>query len=337
MALRMIQIVHPDVGPDDIARLLEGVEISAAWSDRRSANTSIIQLIVSAEECESILDRFEQRFGSTPGFQAALLQVEAVIPRQKEEPAVELPAEEASKRPPENLRISREELIAEIDEGIPISRVFVALSLLSSVVAAIGLLRDDIAIVIGAMVIAPLLTPNVALALSTTLADTGLARKSVKTLATGFSLSLAVAVAVGLLFRVDPAVPAIASRTVITASDIALALAAGAAGTFAFTTGLPGALIGVMVAVALLPPMVTFGLLIGAGRFGAALNAFLLVVANITCINLAGVVTFLFQGVRPRTWWEAKRARKAAFKASVLWTSMLLVLIAILVYKTHFR
>ena len=187
------------------------------------------------------------------------------------------------------------------------------------------------------MVIAPLLTPNVAFALSNTLGDTKLARKAIKILATGFFLSLAIAVVIGLWFEVDLRIPAIASRTNLAISDIALAFAAGAAGTFAFTTGLPGTLIGVMVAVALLPPLMTFGMLLGAGKFAAALNAFLLVATNVICINLAGVVTFLFQGVRPRTWWEAKKAKRRAIKASIFWAIMLLVLAAILFYRTYFR
>jgi uncharacterized hydrophobic protein (TIGR00341 family) len=333
----MIQIVHPDVAPEDFADLLEGFQIHATWADQRSCDTSITQLIAPAEECEAILDKFEQRFGKTPGFQVALMQVEAVVPRPREEPPEE-PAEKADKQKPVlSTRISREELFAEINEGIPITRVYVALTVLSSVVAAIGLLRNDVAIVIGAMVIAPLLTPNVAFALATSLGDTKLARKSIKTLATGFFLSLAIAVAIGILFEVDLRIPAIASRTNIAISDIALAIAAGAAGTFAFTTGLPGTLIGVMVAVALLPPLMTFGMLFGAGKFVAALNAFLLVATNVICINLAGVVTFLFQGVRPRTWWEAKKAKRRAVKAAVFWTMMLLVLAAILIYRTYFR
>ena len=335
MALRMIQIVHPDVSPEDFADLLEGYKIHATWADQRSCDTSITQLIAPAEDCESILDKFEQRFGKTPGFQVALMQVEAVVPRPKEAPSKE-PADKDEKQKPEvSTRISREELYAEINEGIPITRVYVALTVLSSVVAAIGLLRNDIAIVIGAMVIAPLLTPNVAFALANTLGDTNLARKAIKTLVTGFFLSLAIAVAIGLFFEVDLRIPAIASRTNLAISDIALAIAAGAAGTFAFTTGLPGTLIGVMVAVALLPPLMTFGMLFGAGHFTAALNAFLLVATNVICINLAGVMTFLVQGVRPRTWWEAKKAKRRAVKAAIFWALMLLVLAAILTYRTY--
>lgn len=90
--------------------------------------------------------------------------------------------------------------------------------------------------------------------------------------------------------------------------DIALALAAGSAGALAFTTGVPAVVVGVMVAVALLPPLVVTGLLAGSGHFDRAVSAFILVTANVTCLNLAAVGTFLMQKVRPRTWWEAERA-----------------------------
>jgi uncharacterized hydrophobic protein (TIGR00341 family) len=143
----------------------------------------------------------------------------------------------------------------------------------------------------------------VALALATTLADTGLARKALKANLVGLGTAVVFAVLVGMFFRVDPGVPAIASRTHLNLADIVLALAAGSAGTFAFTSGLPGAVIGVMVAVALMPPLVAFGMLLGAGETSPALGALLLTAANVICVNLAGVATFLVQGVGPLRWW----------------------------------
>jgi len=329
----MIQIVHPEIPPDDIARLLEGLELTASWVDQHQAGGNLLQLILPAEQCEPVLDKFEQRFGSTPGFRAVLLEVEAAIPRTKEEKEAQPPEARAEPERPPPHRISREELYAEIDAGIKINRVFLALTVLSTMVAGIGLLRDDLAVIIGAMVIAPLLTPNVALSLASTLGDTKLAARAMKTLASGVGTSLAIALCFGLLFKVDPKVPAIASRTTIGVSDLALAFAAGSAGAFVITTGLSAALIGVMVAVALLPPLVAFGMLLGSGQVAAASNALVLFDTNIICINLAGVVTFLFQGVRPRTWWEAERARKATLKAAAVWGVLLAVLLAILLLK----
>ena len=145
---------------------------------------------------------------------------------------------------------------------------------------------------------------------------------------------LVFAIVVGLVFPVDPTVPAIASRTQVSFADLALALAAGSAGAFAFTSGLSGPVIGVMVAVALMPPLVVSGMLLGAGDVLLACRALLLTAANVICVNLAGVATFLAQGVGPLRWWEAERAKKATHKAIVLWTFLLAALVIILFFTS---
>ena len=95
----------------------------------------------------------------------------------------------------------------------------------------------------------------------------------------------------------------LASRSEVFLADVVLALVAGVAGALAFTTGIHTPLVGVMVAVALLPPLVAVGLLSGAGAWQPAFGAALLFWANLICINLAGVATFLAHGIQPRTWW----------------------------------
>ena len=58
-----------------------------------------------------------------------------------------------------------------------------------------------------------------------------------------------------------------------------------------------------------MPPLVVFGLLLGAGYYSLALGAFFLFLANLISVNLAGVAIFLAQGIEPRTWWDAKKAK----------------------------
>jgi uncharacterized hydrophobic protein (TIGR00341 family) len=227
--------------------------------------------------------------------------------------------------------VGREELLDDLASGTRITGVYLALVVLSAIVAAVGLMRNNVAVVIGAMVIAPLLTPNVALALATTLGDFKLMRKALKTNLAGLATAFVFAVVVGLVLRVDAA--AIAWRTETRFDDIILALASGAAGALVFTTGVPATLVGVMVAVALLPPLVSAGLRLAAGDAAGAGGAFLLLMTNVICVNLAAVVTFLVRGVGPRTWWEADKAKRAARKAVVLW-GVLLVVLAVIVWLT---
>jgi uncharacterized hydrophobic protein (TIGR00341 family) len=316
MARRLMEIIVPRAAAVSVREIL-GDTVLCAWNEQ-DGERMVLQALVATERTQSLLDLLQQRFSGVEGFHILLLPIEATIPRPSDEP------------PPPNgkprYRVSREELYAEAEDSIRTSPIFVAMTVLSAVVASVGLLRNNLAVVIGAMVIAPLLAPNVTLALGTTLGDLRLIRDALKANVFGVSIALVLSIGVGLIFHVDPGVPAIGERTTVNPADLILALAAGAAGTLAFTGGLPAAVIGVMVAVALLPPLVNFGLLLGSGHRSEAFGAFLLVVANVVCVNLAGVSTFLLQGVRPRTWWEAERARRSSRAAMILWASALAML-----------
>ncbi len=334
MVLRVMQIFVPQDSDDKLDELLEGREVLGRWRDTNT-DQSVLHLLVPAEETEPIMDRFEQQFANAAGFHVILFPVEAVLPRPKPEAETEQEVMSVNDTDAENRkqRISREELYTEVSEGLGVSRVFVGMAILSAVVAAVGLVRNDVAVIIGAMVIAPLLGPNVAMALATTLGDFDLLRRALVANLTGLLVAFGTAVFSGFLLVVDPSVPAITSRADVGLGDILLALAAGSAGTLAFTEGLSGAVIGVMVAVALVPPLVVSGMLLGEGYTSSAGGALLLAMTNVICINLAGVATFLAQGVRPRSWWEEKRAKKATRRAILVWVVLLAILILMLWYN----
>jgi len=83
-------------------------------------------------------------------------------------------------------------------------------------------------------------------------------------------------------------------------------------------------------AVALLPPLVTFGRLLGGGHMASATGALSLLLMSLIRVNLAGVTTFLAQGIRPATWWEKDRAVKATRIALVLWAVLLTALVGLI-------
>ena len=209
--------------------------------------------------------------------------------------------------------------------------MFIVLVLLSTAVAAIGLLRDNVAVVIGAMVIAPLLGPNLAFSLGVALGDRDLMLQAVRASAIGFVLTIVVSVLLGLTIPFDIASHELMARTDVTFNSIALALAAGAAAVLSLTAGVSTVLVGVMVAVALLPPAATFGFMLGAGEFTHAAGAGTLLAVNLVCVVLSAQIVFLVRGIRPRTWWERRSARQSTW-LSIAVSSGLLVGLAVLIY-----
>lgn len=294
----------------------------------------VISVFIDSGQSEGLMDHLAKAFTTLPGFRLVLIPVEAAIPRAY--PPSDVPAAQTAE--PETVgttRINREELYADIVASTRLSNVYLSMVVLSTLVAAIGLLKDNVAVIIGAMVIAPFLGPNVALALSTCLADYDLGKNGFRTLVVGVAIAFFLSVALGLSLEVDPTVGEIASRTRASMSDIVLAMASDSAGILAFTTGVSATLIGVMIAVALLPPLTVSGLLMGAGQFHDSFFAFLLFITNIICINLSGIITFLIRGISPRTWWEADKARRSTHKALLIWSVTLVLLIAVIIlWKT---
>lgn len=333
MSLRLIEILVPADRTEEIHELIGEREILGVWRPETSGERSMIRAVVYAQDVEPIIDAIGQRFPEPDAFRLVLLPVEGMVPRAAEDSSDELLR--LRRVDGSRYRVSREELHSEVSEGTRLTPIFLAMTVLSSVVAVIGVVKNDIAALIGAMVIAPLLSPNVALALATTLGDLQLGQRALRANLGGVSIALAIAVTTGMLIEPNLELESIRSRIEVDLPDIGLALAAGCAGTLAFTSGLPGALIGVMVAVALLPPLVVTGLLLGSGNLAESAGAALLVLANVICVNLAGVSTFLLQGVRPRSWWEARKARRASRRALALWIGLLLVLIVALYLSTR--
>ena len=330
MALRLLEIIIPEEFVNDVLVIIEEAQITNYWQTCSCEARAIFKLILSAENTERIMDELEKRYAHSNVFHMALLPVEASFPSPKEiegQKNGEKPVGKEEKIP---LRVSRQELYSEIFDNSKLTNTFLVMVSLSTIVASIGLLKNNIAAIIGAMVIAPLLGPNVALSFATTLGDSELGANAIKTNTVGIAVAFFISFLLGFFLTVDPTIQEIHSRTVVSYADIILALASGIAGALSFTSGLSSALIGVMVAVALIPPLVVFGLLLGGGYVAESFGALLLLLINMICVNIAGVFTFLLKGLQPISWWEGAQAKKATRHAIFIWTSLLLLLVYLL-------
>lgn len=347
MAYRLIIAMIPiSKSGNEIDELLERYEVLSLWRAESPEGQLILNILIRREKTEAILNLLQKQCAGIEGFRVILVPVEASIPIP-EGPVRILPGEEKEDRDKiilEDLvdmlgskelvdRLSRHEIYADISDISRVSNVYIVMIILSSLVAAIGVLNNNVAVIIGAMVIAPLFGPNMALSLATVLGDIDLAKNALKTNFTGIITALIISVFIGLFAAVDISVPELLLRTQVGLGSVTLALASGIVGALAFTRGFRTTLVGVMVAVALLPPLVSFGLLLGSGNFFLASGALLLFLVNMICINLAGLLTFLIQRIRPIIPEKVQRAKRMTNVALIIWILSLLIFINMILLR----
>ena len=182
---------------------------------------------------------------------------------------------------------------------------FSVLIALSASIAAFGLLANSAAVVIGAMLVAPLMTPITAAAAATVTARNPRLWRALAVVAWGTVLAIAVGwivtlVSAGSVVDLRELPAEVRARTFPTLLDLGVAVAAGgAAGYILPRRSTSGALPGVGIAVALVPPLATVGITMRLGLGEQSWNAFLLFVTNLAAIIFAAGLALVMTGFRP--------------------------------------
>ena len=173
---------------------------------------------------------------------------------------------------------------------------FWMLLILSSTIAAGGVVGDSTPAVIGAMIVAPLATPIYGVALATVVGSSQRLRAALTLLVAGVAVNIAIGVLAGLVLTQRmplDANPQITGRTAPSMLDLLVAVATGVAGAFALTRrDVSNILAGVAIAISLVPVLAVVGITAGAGRFDLAWGALLLFLTNVGAILIAGAVVF---------------------------------------------
>lgn len=193
----------------------------------------------------------------------------------------------------------REKLCQELLEESQLDTNFLVLNLSSCIIATLGLLINSAAVIIGAMLIAPLMLPLRGLALGTLDTTQKLVRTSLMTLAIGTIVAIVMSGLVGGIFGL-PATSfgsEILGRTQPNLADLGVAVAAGAISGFAkIRRKLSDALAGTAISVALMPPICVVGIAISQQAWQLSSGAFLLYLTNLLGITLACIIVFIFGG-----------------------------------------
>jgi uncharacterized hydrophobic protein (TIGR00271 family) len=199
---------------------------------------------------------------------------------------------------------------------------------LATTIACYGLFSNSPAVVIGAMIVAMLLSPILGVALALVDNDIALLKKSLLTLLAGVLGVVLTALVIGYIHRDVPLTDEILARTAPNLFDLMIALAGGAAGAFATVSPrLSSAGVGVAIATALVPPLASSSILLIRGEYRLALGAFLLAFVNIIAIQLASSVVMWLMGFRSIS--QAKRLTLIRFLQLNVFSLVLLGLMTI--------
>ncbi|MEM8922144.1 MAG: DUF389 domain-containing protein [Actinomycetota bacterium] len=199
--------------------------------------------------------------------------------------------------PEERRRVMNELALTRVDH---FAWRFTVMLTLSVVVAVMGLSANSAAVVIGAMLLAPLMTPVLATAAAVAMSSWGKAVVSLVRVVAATAWCIGLAYALSMILPEGQLPGEVSSRTQPDVRDLVVALAAGAAGSYATVRkDASAALPGVAVAVALVPPLGTVGITLEAGQTDLAVGAMLLYTTNLAAIILAGVMVFIATGFVP--------------------------------------
>ncbi|MBN1564558.1 MAG: DUF389 domain-containing protein [Anaerolineae bacterium] len=194
---------------------------------------------------------------------------------------------------------------------------FIVLMFISSLLASFGLLQNSAAVIIGAMLVAPLMSPLMSFSVGLLQSNLRLMRTALFTVLTGVLIGLVVAIVIGAIMPLDAITSEMHARGQPSLLDMGVALASGFAGAYAMARkDIPSALAGVAIAAALVPPLCTIGLGIAFAEISLASGAALLFTTNIVSISLAGALVFAWLGIRPNR--ENRTRRQLAIALIVL-------------------
>ncbi|MFB6103124.1 MAG: TIGR00341 family protein [Haloplanus sp.] len=339
--MRLVQVMVPAGKREAILRALEdeGIDYVVTEETSHREYTATVTFPLPQAAVEPVLEELRDA-GLDREAYTVVLDAETVISRRFDDLVERYQEEEEN-----GDRIAREELAARARSLSPNWRTFVVMTVVSAVVATAGLLLDSAAVVVGSMVIAPLIGPAMATSTGSVVDDRDLLVRGVKLQVAGGVLAVLAAAAFAILLRTAHVVPLeagevfaideVRERLVPDVLSLVIALGAGAAGALSLSTGVSTALVGVMIAAALVPPTAVVGIGLAWGSPRTVTGALVLVLVNFLSINFAALAVLWATGYRPKGWLRREEARTATLKRIAALGAALLVLSALLAGVTY--
>ncbi len=189
-------------------------------------------------------------------------------------------------------------VIEEINFGSQPGVRFYTMVAASTLIAAIGLTANSTAVIIGAMLVAPLMTPIFGISLALVRGNPVLLGRALQAEILGVLLAVSISALFGILPLAIEITPEMLARTKPNLLDLLVAVLAGFAGAYALVDErISPALPGVAIATAIVPPLANTGLCLALGAYQGATGSFLLFVANFLSILIVSSIIFILAGM----------------------------------------
>ena len=206
-----------------------------------------------------------------------------------------------------------EGLISKTDSFLARRKDIYIMILVATTVALVGLISNNVAVIIGAMLISPLMSPIASISLNSVLGRKQQINRSLFFAAQLITSSVFLAAILAFIasqFMPIQVTSEIQSRTEVSPILIIVAVMLGIAGGLAMLTSIPEIIVGVAIAVALVPPATVIGIGLGLGLMDVAFYSFLVLISNIIGMIIGFKIIFLLKGISPRKYYERQRAKE---------------------------
>ena len=334
--MRLVQITVPVGMRDAIVSVLEDEGIDYVMTDEVGGHryAAVVEFPLPSNAVEPVLDGLREA-GLPEDAYTIIVDAETVISRRFDRLSERYAEDDEGTD-----RIARAEVRARARDLVPDRWTYALMVVVSAIIATAGVLLDSAAVVVGSMVIAPLIGPAMATSVGTVLQDTDLFARGTRLQVLGFAVAVVAAAGFAIVVKsvhlvtITPVelveLGQVRERLAPDFLSLAIALGAGVAGAYSLSVGVSSALVGVMIAVALVPPVAVIGIGIAWGLPSVVFGATVLVLVNFASINLAALAVLWYQGYRPEQLFREDEARTDTIRRIGVLVVAILVLSSVL-------
>lgn len=317
--MKRVEVTVPKEDEETAREIITGYEEDVTVSEAEKDGKTVAQFQLTL--ASDAIDDFTRDLKEVKDLETGELTIEVL-----EEVAH---IEKGKRRESGSASISVQEMYQKAFEFASVSKTSYMLIALGAGIAVFGVAMENVMVVIGAMVIAPMLGPFISTSFGLVMGDQQLIQDSLLYGMESLLIALTVAflVALPLPLQPNPLMRLIANPGFVT---IPLSLFVGAAAALTFSTEAREALAGVAVAIALVPPTAVAGASLAIPDIRIFFEVSLVLITNVTALVLAGSLTFKMYGVSPQTYYRQKVSEEQLKKAlAISFASLLLITVAV--------